>query len=340
VDIIEEILRIYGFDNIKFPSQIKSTINASEKVNPTAVKNKIADYLAANGYNEMMGLSMSQSRYYKEILPVPEEQLVLVNNTANVELDCLRPSMLFAGLEAIVRNQNRQYSDLRLFEFGKSYIKKSETEYIEDQHLTLFVTGKKFAESWLATDKDQVSIYTLKNMVVRLLQRLGIENAQETTFADERFSTALRLHRGQQVLVEFGKLHSNISKKMDIKNNVYYADFQWDTLLKALQKHKIVFEDMSKYPIARRDLALVIEKNVNFADVVAIARKTVKQNLKEINLFDVYENETQLGVGKKSYAVSFIFEDKEKTLEDKQIDANMNALIKQYEERIGALIRK
>ena len=340
VDIIEEILRIYGFDNIKFPAQIKSTINISDKVNPTAVKNKIADYLAANGYNEMMGLSMSQSHYYKDILPVPEGQLVLVNNTANAGLDTMRPTMLFAGLEAIVRNQNRQNSDLRLFEFGKTYLKKSDTEYIEAQHLTLFVTGKKFAESWLATDKEQVSVYALKNIVVRLLQRLGIEQPQETVFTDERFSYGLRYHRGTQILVEFGKLQSNISKKIDIKNNVYYADFQWDTLLKALQKHKIVFEDMSKYPNARRDLALVIEKNVNFAEVVAIARKTAKQNLKEINLFDVYENAQQLGETKKSYSVSFVFEDKEKTLEDKEIDANMNALIKQYEERIGALIRK
>jgi phenylalanyl-tRNA synthetase beta chain len=263
-----------------------------------------------------------------------------VNNTANAGLDTMRPTMLFAGLEAIVRNQNRQNSDLRLFEFGKTYLKKSETEYIEAQHLTMFVTGKKFAESWLATDKDQVSVYTLKNMVVRLLQRLGIEQPQETVFTDERFSYGLRYHRGPQVLVEFGKLQSNISKKMDIKNNVYYADFQWDTLLKSLQKRKIVFEDMSKYPNARRDLALVIEKNVNFAEVVAVARKTVKQNLKEINLFDVYENAQQLGETKKSYSVSFVFEDKEKTLEDKEIDANMSALIKQFEERIGALIRK
>ena len=340
VDVIEEILRIYGLDTVQFPSQIKSTINPSQYPNPVAVKNKIADYLAANGYNEMMGLSMSQSKYYKDILPFDEAQLVFVNNTANVDLDVLRPSMIFSGLEAIVRNQNRQNSDLRLFEFGKSYIKKAEKEYIEDQHLTIFVTGKKFAESWLTTDKDQVSFYSLKNMVVRLLQRLGIENPQETVFEDERFAAGLRYHRGPQVLVEFGKLQPSILKKMDIKNPVYFADFQWDTLLNGLKKHKIVFEDMSKYPVVRRDLALIIEKSVTFAEVVAIARKTAKGLLRDVNLFDVYENDLQLGEGKKSYAVSFVFEDKEKTLEDKEIDTTMSALIKQYEDKIGANIRK
>jgi phenylalanyl-tRNA synthetase beta chain len=339
-DVVEEILRIYGFNRVPVPSQIKSAMTIGAKPDPIQIRNLIGDLLAANGFNEMMGISLSKSMYYKEILPLPDENLVYVNNTANVHLDSMRATMLFSGLEAIERNQNRQNADVRLFEFGKTYLKKDEKNFDEKQHLTLFMSGKRYSESWLTQDKGQVTYYTLKAYVQNILTRLGISNYQETVLSDGQFNFGLCYHQGPKVLVEFGKIQASILKKMDIKNPVFYADFQWDTLFSTLKKHKVTFEELSKFHVVRRDLALILENSINFTDIAAIARKAVKNALKEVNLFDVYINKDQLGETKKSCSVSFLFENKERTLQDKEIDAWMSELIKQYEEKLGATIRK
>ena len=304
------------------------------------IRNKISDYLAANGFNEMMAVSLSQSKYYKEILTtIPEEALVYINNTSNVHLDIMRPEMLFSGLEAILHNQNYQTSDVKLFELGRSY-QQGEEKIVETEHLSLFLTGQRFSESWIETGKASTDFYTLKAFAKNVMNRLGYNGYQETAIRDEVFTYGLQWHRGPQVLVELGLVHPKITKAMDIKQEVFYAIFNWSLLFKGLKKHKVQFAEISKFPTVRRDLALVIDRSVKFADIEGIARKTARQLLKEINLFDVYENEDQLGAGKVSYAVSYVFEDPTKTLRDKEIDKVMNKLIKDYEVKLGALIRR
>lgn len=340
-DVIEEILRVFGFNNVPEPGHIKLAVSKAPWPDPNQVRNGISDYLAANGFNEMMALSLSESRYYKEVLSsVSEEELVYINNTSSVQLDIMRPTMLMSGLEAILHNQNRQQGNLKLFEFGKTYRNKAEGGYKEQQHLSLFLCGKRWNESWLRSDKEQAGYYQLKAYVVNMLSRLGANGFQETAVQDDIFSYALRYHRGPQELAVFGKLSPKLLKKMDIKGEVFYADLHWDNLLKSAAKHKITSEELNKFPSARRDLALVIDESVKFSDIATIAGKVGKKLLRNVNLFDVYESETQLGKGKKSYAVSFVFEDSGKTLQDKEIEKIMEQLIATYETQLGALIRR
>lgn len=339
-DLIEEILRIYGFNNVPISGHISTAVVTGSFPDPNAVRNKVADYLAANGFNEMMAVSLSESRYYKEIMTdFPLDELVYINNTSNVHLDIMRPHMVFSGLEAILRNQNRQNADLRLFEFGKSYL-SIDDKYQENEQLTLFMTGKKEEESWHNDGKATVNYFTLKAYVVNILNRLGLTSYQATAIKDNIYSFGMNFHRGPQSLVTFGKLAASLTKSMNIKGEVFYAEFNWAPIFKACAKHTIVTKPLNKYPSVRRDLALVVEKSVNFSDIAAIAAKTGKKLLKDINLFDVYENEKQLGANKKSYAVSFVFENPEKTLKDKEVEKVMSQLIRNYESQLGALIRK
>ena len=337
VDVIEEILRIYGFNKVAIPHQVKSTISTQVKPNPVQIRNIVSAQLAALGFHEAMSLSLSQSAYYNEGATAQSE-LVYVANSINQHLDIMRPSMLFSGLEAIAHNQNRQNADLKLFEFGKTYLKK-EGGYSESNHLAIFLTGKKRPENWIEKEKN-ADYYTLKGVVEGLLSRLGLSNYQVSEAKNEDFSYALQIHRGPQIWIQFGKVRGALTKKMDIRQPVYYADIQWDALLGALKKASTVFREPSKFPSVRRDLALVVEEKTHFEEIRLIAQKAAKDLLKEVNLFDVFQDENKLGAGKKSYAVSFVFEDSNKTLSDKDIDQIMNPLMKQYEEKLGALIRR
>ena len=338
-DVIEEILRIYGFNNVPVPGHIKTAVTIAQSPDPNELKDAIGNLLSANGFNEMMAVSLTESRYFRDILPIPEEDLVFVNNTSNIHLDVMRPTMLFSGLEAIVYNQNRQQGDLKLFEFGKSY-RKEEGAIDERNHLSLLLAGQRIPESWHNSAKAPVDYFTLKAFVHQVLGKLGLTSYQETAVSDDIFSFGLKYHRGPQEVVTFGKVNPKVARKMDIRSNVFYADFNWDLLLKSRKKHNIIFEEINKFPSTRRDLALVVENSVKFQDIVAIARKVGKKLIKDINLFDVYENEAQLGKGKKSYAVSFTFEDPTKTLKDKEVDKVTNKLIQQYEEKLSAVIRR
>ncbi|MEO1514619.1 MAG: phenylalanine--tRNA ligase subunit beta [Bacteroidota bacterium] len=341
VDVIEEILRIYGFNKVEMPERISNILSSTDGPDKQRLVNTVSDLLSANGFHEMMGLSLTESRYYRDVLPIEESELVFINNTSNVHLDVMRADMLFSGLEAIVRNQNRQHPDVRLYEFGKTYRSTEESEeYAEKEHLSLFITGRQQSESWYEQSGKEADYHHLKAFTDNVLQRLGISGFQQTAVHDEQWAFGLRYHRGPQPLVTFGKLHPAILKKMEIRKDVYYADFQWDNILKARKKHKLNFQPLVKYPSMRRDLALVIENSIKFEDIVTIARKTGKKLLKDINLFDVYENAEQLGEGKKSYAVSFVFENPERTLKDKEIDKIMKQLIQKYESDLGAVIRR
>jgi|AntRauTorckE5430_2_1112549.scaffolds.fasta_scaffold04585_1 phenylalanyl-tRNA synthetase beta chain len=337
-DLIEEILRIYGFNKVEIPTTIKSTIVFSENPNPYQTRNSVADFLANNGLNEMMNMSLIKTTY-KTLLPIDESSLVFINNTSNQNMDLMRPNMVFSGLETILHNQNYQNKDLRLFEFGKSYLKK-ENGFDETEHLTIFLTGQKLEENWLNTDKSAVSYYSIKALVNNVLGRLGIGSFQTSVVQDEVFAFGLKYHRGPQELVTFGRVSGELAKKFSLKQEVFYADFNWGNIFKALKKSKVVFQEILKYPSARRDLALVIDKNINFDEIAAVAYKNAKKLLQDVNLFDVYENEERLGKGKKSYAVSFVFQDDTKTLKDKDVEKVMGKLIQTYEKQLNAVIRK
>ncbi|MEM1321969.1 MAG: phenylalanine--tRNA ligase subunit beta [Bacteroidota bacterium] len=341
-DVIEEILRIYGLNNVPISNKISSTIGQDLAAAQRKAKAEVSSLLTGNGFHEMMAVSLTQSRYFKEILPVADEELVYVANTSNVHLDVMRPVVLFGGLEAILRNQNRRNADLRLYEWGNSY-RKQEEGYEEQAHLCLYISGRRWAESWLSKEAQEVDFYTLKALVENITRRLGLSGYQTaaiSTAEDQRWTYGTKYHRGPVELVSFGKLASGVLHKMEIKRAVYYADFNWGNILKATRKNKIDFVELTKFPSIRRDLAIVIDNSINFSDIANIARKTGKKILKNINLFDVYENEQQIGKDKKSYSVSFIFEDPSKTLKDKEVDKIMNQLIQNYEGKLGALIRR
>jgi phenylalanyl-tRNA synthetase beta chain len=339
-DVIEEILRIHGFNNVPMPNQIRSAITETERIDRNKVKNLVADFMAANGFNEAMGLSLSQSKYYTSNAEVVDNQrLVFVNNTSNVHLDIMRPTMLLSALETIVHNQNRQSSDLKIFEFGKTYLTDGD-KFEETAHLSLAIIGNRNAENWRFKTGGSADYFTLKSYVNAVLTRLGIGGFQETAITNAQMAFGLRYHRGAQVLVEFGKVQPKLRKEMGIKQDVYFADFQWDNVIKSLKNAKSSYEEVSKYPSVRRDLALVLDASVKFGDISSLAQKTAKKLLKDVNLFDVFEDATKLGAGKKSYAVSFIFEDKEKTLAEKDIEKVMDDLIKSYESKLGAVIRR
>ncbi len=318
-------------------------MEVQQRPNTDSVRNFVSDFLAANGFNECMSLSLTNSNYHigdNALLPIPKEQLVFIHNSANQGLDCMRTTLLFSGLETVRHNQNRQNPDLRLFEFGKTF-KKADTERMEEtMRFAILLTGVHSPESWQPATKKLVDIFSLKSYVQSLLQRLGVQGFQESALQESPFNYALRYHRGPQELVTFGAIQPAILKQMDIKNPVFYADFHFENIFKAVLSNKVQFSDISKFPSVRRDLALVIDKSCSFGEIRQLANKTVKKLLKEVNLFDVFEDESKLGDGKKSYAVSFVFEDAEKTLQDKDIDGVMQDLQKAFESKLNASIRK
>ena len=354
-DLVEEILRVYGLDAVPMPAQIRTSAEITPRPNPDAVRNLVADFLSANGFHECMSLSLTNSAYHRgdgALLPVAENALVFVHNTANQGLDCMRPTLLFSGLETIRHNQNRQNPDLRLFEFGKTYTRNPETGSpaennrpsdglaTEVMRLGIFLTGAHSPENWQPGPKANVDFYTLKAYVQNLLARLGVSGFQEMTVETAPFRSALRYHRGAKELVTFGSILPAISKKMDLKNTVFFADFNFENLLAALAPNKIQFVELNKFPTVRRDLALVLDQAVTFSEIRQLSNKTAKKQLKEVNLFDVFEDESKIGAGKKSYAVSFLFEDPAKTLQDKEIDALMQQLQQAFEDKLRATIRK
>ncbi len=338
-DVIEEILRIHGFNNVPMPNQIRSAITETDRIDRNKIKNLTADFLASNGFNEAMGLSLSQSKFYTNTELVDNQRLVYVNNTSNVHLDIMRPTMLVSALEAIAHNQNRQAADLRLFEFGKTYLTDTEG-FEETSHMAVVVTGSKTGESWRVKNGGSADYFTLKTYIQGVLTRLGISGLQETAITNTQFAFGLKYHRGAQTLVEFGKVQPKLRKAFDVKQDVYFADFQWDNIIKALKNAKVGYTDISKYPSVRRDLALVLDASRTFGEITQIAQKSAKKLLKDVNLFDVFEDESKLGAGKKSYGVSFVFENKDKTLDEKDIEKVMSELIGQYEKDLGAVIRR
>ncbi len=336
-DVIEEILRIYGFNKVAIPEKIVSNISYKPNPDKPALRNKAANLLCGLGFSEMMAVSLNQAKYYEQ---ADQDRLVYINNTSNIHLNVMRADMVHSALEAIEYNANRQEVDLKMFEFGRIYWKEEE-EIFEKEKLSLFITGNIYKDSWLEKIKDEhASFYFLKSAINNLVNILGVDSYQVSETENPIFQFGSKYHRGPKILLEFGILNPKICSKMGVKQEVAFGELDWENIMKAGAKNKIQVVEISKFPKVRRDLALVINDSIQFGEIENIALKTDKKILKNVNLFDVYKNEKQLGEGKKSYAISFEFQDQEKTLKDKDVDKVMNVLIDKFEKNLGAFIRK
>jgi phenylalanyl-tRNA synthetase beta chain len=331
-DVIEEVMRIYGYNNVEESSQIKFTANFADRERMTAAENTTANLLANSGFNEIMGLSLTKESYYN-----PETPLVKVLNPLSTDLNVMRNSMLFGGLESLSYNINRKQADLKFFEFGKTYQTiDADFKYAETKHLTLFVTGRKYAENPYG-ENNKVDFNYLKACVEAILHKLSIPfKVNDLDHSD--FNYGLSLAFKSKNLVNVGLVNKSICKKMDINADVFYADFNWDNVLSLVGKTKLEFKEISKFPSVRRDLALLLDKKITYKELEELAFNTERKLLKTVNLFDIYEGD-KLEAGKKSYALSFNLQDDEATLNDKQIENVMQKLIKTYTEKVGATIR-
>lgn len=335
IDVIEEILRVYGYNNISFTQKLNASISNSSRTEDYKLQNIVASQLVASGFNEMMANSLTNPDYIKLSDNLKEEFNVMMLNPLSNDLSAMRQSLLFSALEAVSFNINRRRADLKLFEFGKSY-HKLPSGYDEDKHLTLTVTGKRIAETW--TQQQQASdFFMFKGLVTMVLERLGITKIQTQPLTNDIFAEGAAFSIGKDIIVEFGTVKKAILKEFDIKQEVFYADYNWDAIIK-LVSVKIKYGEVSKFPEVRRDLALLVDSSTSFENIYTIARQTEKSLLKDISLFDVYEGKN-LPEGKKSYAVSFILRDNNKTLKDEQIDKIMGKIQANLETQAGAQLR-
>ncbi|RBL92818.1 phenylalanine--tRNA ligase subunit beta [Chitinophaga flava] len=333
-DLVEEVMRIDGLDNIEIPSHVTISPALSSHPDEEGVREKVANYLAGNGFNEIFTNSITNSKYFT---PEVLEHTVKMMNSLTVELDVMRPSMLETGLESISHNLNRKNEDLFFFEFGKTY-QVLEKGYGETNHLVLYLTGKKTPETWMHKSSP-ADFYDLKGFVINVLRQLGYSQLQwvESNAAD--LQPAWEIKVKNQVVVTLGGVTAQKLKQFDIRQAVWFATFNWDKILGLLQKSDNFYKEIPRFPAVRRDLALVLDKQVRFAAVEAAARAVKSSLLQDINLFDVFESE-KLGANKKSYAVSFTFLDTQKTLTDKEIDGVMDKLVKTFETQLQAEIRR
>ncbi|MCO4291728.1 phenylalanine--tRNA ligase subunit beta [Solitalea sp. MAHUQ-68] len=336
VDIIEEILRIYGYNNIEIPTVLNSSLSFAVKPDREKLQHAVADFFTSNGFNEIMSNSLTKSAYSHLTTTINPDENVAMLNPLSSDLDVMRQTLLFSGLEAIAYNQNRKNADLKLYEFGKIY-KEVEGNFAEESKLALFITGRKEIEQWNAL-KDSADYYQLKGFVDAILTKLKVAVASSEVVKNDLFSEALAYKKGKNVIVQFGQVSKTILKKMDIDKPVYFADFNWEYMVKVQLNNKAEYKEVAKFPAVRRDLSMLLDSSLNFAQLKELAFQTEKNLLKEVNIFDKYEGD-KLPNGKKSYALSFVIQDEEKTLTDKQIDAVMQKLVTGFE-KLGAEIRK
>ncbi len=345
-DIVEEILRIYGYNQVEISEEVHSTLSHSPKPDKARVVNTVADYLSSNGFNEIMSNSLTKTSYYEDNDTFPASNLIRIMNPLSQDLGCLRQTLLYGGLEAIAYNINRKNPDLRLFEFGNCYQKADAAPsqalpgYTEQQYLGLFLSGSRNEVTW-NTPAAPTGFFTIKGYTESILRRMGLdpENLEITDHTCDALSEGLRYSKGNTVLATIGVVSRKSLQRADIKAPVFYAELNWTELMKAIRKNRITFRELPRFPEVKRDLALLLDKNITFAQVLSTARKAERKLLKKVSLFDVYEGD-KLPEGKKSYAVSFILQDPEKTLTDPQIDQAMQRLIQAFEKETGARIRQ
>jgi phenylalanyl-tRNA synthetase beta chain len=348
-DIIEDILRIYGYNNIEPGASVKSTITHSVRPDDHKLKNLVAGQLIGAGFNEIMCNSLTKASYYEKLEDYPSAMSVNILNPLSIDLNVMRQTILFGGLESIAYNRNRKQTDLSLFEYGNCYYFDKEdkeegesnySQYSQSQHLGLWRVGKMNAAAWNASEQN-VSFYELKASVENVLAQSGVNMGSLICgeLDSDLFDYGLvYLTKDGQVVVQMGAVSSAILKAQDIDTEVFFADMNWDVVLEAIKKHKVAFAEISKFPEVKRDLSLLISNDVDFAQLEEAAFQTERKFLNSVSIFDVYKGKN-LPEGKKSYALSFILQDETKTLKDKQIDRMMNNLIKVYKEEFGAEIR-
>ena len=345
-DLVEDILRIYGYNNVEIPQAVHSTLSYAPHPDREKVTNLIADLLTANGFNEIMSNSLTKAAYYDDLKAYKAENCVRIINPLSSDLSVMRQTLLFNALEAVELNTNRRNSDLKLYEFGNCYWynpdKASEgglAPYSEQNHLSILITGADHALSW-NTKAQPTSFYTLKAMVEKLFNRIGIDlnSAVMESLQSDLYREAVTYKINGKQIVEMGIVSKKIRSKFDIKADVYYLEMNFDAFLKLTKNHKVTVEELSKFPEVRRDLALLVDTQVTFSQLREIAFSVEKKLLKNVTLFDVYEGD-KLPAGKKSYALNFVLEDTTKTLTDQVIDRVMSNLIREFERRAGAQIR-
>ena len=349
-DLIEDILRIYGYNNVEVSEKVNSTLSYVQKPDKTRLTNLVADMLTARGYTEIMSNSLTKTAYYEGLTSYPAEKCVKIMNPLSADLGVMRQTLLFNTMEAVQLNANHRNGDLKIYEFGNCYFyNKAEAKdgeevaplasYSENYRLAIAVTGLATPQSWNAK-AEQASFYTLRAQVELLLRRFGLDiYALRTESLDsDLFGDAVELYVNNKPFVQMGQVNAKICKVFDLKQDVFFAEIDFDMLLKATRKHKVSAVELSKYPEVKRDLALLVDKGVSFSQLRATAFATEKKLLKSVSLFDVYEGD-KLPEGKKSYALSFILEDKNQTLNDKTIERTMAALQSAFEHKHGAQIR-
>ncbi|HPJ79652.1 MAG TPA: phenylalanine--tRNA ligase subunit beta [Prolixibacteraceae bacterium] len=345
-DVIEEILRIYGYNNVEIPTHVNASLNYSEHPGPELMRNTIAEQLVAQGFHEIWSNSLTKASYYENTNDFPAQDTVKIFNPLSNDLNSMRQTLLFGGLEAIARNANRKNIDLRLFEFGNCYHLRG-TQYKEDpvanyreeEHLALFLTGNRENPNWL-TGESPSTFYLLKSYAENILTRLGFDpQAMEIRETQgDLFSEGIGYHLGSLLFLQLGMVSPTLLKETGVEAPVFYADFDWSLVMTEQKKNSVKYTELPRYPEVRRDLALVLDKPVRFSALRDLAFKTERHLLKAVSLFDVYEGK---GVpeGKKSYAMSFILRDDNKTLNDKVIDKTMEKLLQAFEKETGARLR-
>lgn len=348
VDVIEDILRIYGYNNVEIGDKLSSTLSYISKPDSYRLQQMISEQLTAQGFNEVLNNSLTKIAYYNHLTSFPAANSVRIINSLSSDLNVMRQTLLFGGLDNIVRNVNRKNADLKLYEFGNCYYynadnkKEGETlaAYSEDFHLGMWLTGNRNNASWLTQD-EKTSIFEIKAYFENILIRLGVNTIKliVSEYSDDLLTNAMSVYTSNgKKLGVYGIVNSTILKMVDIEVEVFYADINWNVVISELKKHKIQYQEISKYPEVKRDLALLLDKNVSFAEIEKIAFETESKLLKKISLFDVYEGKN-LEPGKKSYAVSFILHDNSKTMTDNQIESIMIKLQNNFENKLQAKLR-
>lgn len=335
-DVIEEILRVYGYNNIQFTEKLKASISSNQIVEDYQIQNKISNQLTALGFHEMMGNSLTSPKYIELSDNLSSNHNVEMLNPLSNDLSIMRQSMLFNALEALIYNVNRKNSNVKLFEFGKTYHNFKEGRQ-EPKHLSIIVSGLKNNENW-TQNSQKSNFFYFKGIVSALLERLGITYFSETETKNPIFSEGLAYQIGDKCLVDYGIITKNIASNFDIDSEVFYADFKWDNILEQIVTENFKLKTIPKFPKVKRDLALLLDKNVSFDSIRESAIKSERNLLKNINLFDVYTGD-KLPENKKSYAISFTLQDEKKTLTDKQIDKIMKKLQQNFEKDFGATLR-
>ena len=346
-DVVEEILRIYGFNNIQISDHLNSTITLTEKPEKEKLVNVVSDMLVANGFAEIMCNSLNPAAWYEQNDDFDKEKLVILANPLSSDLNAMRQSLLYGGLSSIIWNLNRQNHDLKLFEFGHSYFlakpdanQPSPDNYSEKLNLSIFITGQTSKQTW-NNKAAPTDFFYLKSYMEMVFSRLGIspENLILSESPMKYFAESITYQYNKEFLGEMGRISAKYLKQFDIDQDVYFGNIDWNNLMKVVKSHSISFKELPKYPTVKRDLALLLDRNIKFAQIKEIARKTERKLLQDIMLFDVYEHDS-LGANKKSYAVSFTLRDDSKTLTDKSIDKTMQNLISAFERELNATIRK